>query len=161
MLKTVNNSSLSWTRSDHATNYLLGGSFLKLSSHLQLGLLSVLFLSGTTTEPLNSTYVPHSPLISFYLILSPENCLARGANRKYITQFSSFTCYYFHLGVKYFLNTVFSNTLDLCCSHKLRDNLTHPYKKEGRYCSVYLNFYIFGQQTVRQMILHGLLTGNS
>ena len=82
VLKRGSPPSLSWIRSVHAPNYLLEGSVLKLPSHLHLGILSVVFPSSTPTEPLTSPYVPHSTLISFYLILSPENCLARGANRK-------------------------------------------------------------------------------
>jgi len=77
----------------------------------------------------------------------------------YITWFSSFTCYYLHLGLKYFLNTVFSNSFGLCWSHNVRDKLSHTYKREASYISLYLNFYIFGKQIERRKILDRMLPG--
>ena len=126
--------------------FSIGGSILKLSSHLHLGLNSGLFPSGTTTEPLNphTCHMPYPFLsTSFY----PSYNTGREAQIvMYITWFSSFTCYYLHLGLKYFLNTVFSNNFGLCWSHNVRDKLSHTYKREASYISLYLNFYIFGKQ---------------
>jgi hypothetical protein len=39
----------------------------------------------------------------------------------------------------------------------VRDQVSHPYKTTGKISSVYLNLYIFGQQTERQKILHRMM----
>ena len=115
-----------------------------------LGLSSTLFPSGTPTEPLkpHTCHMSH-PFLSpwFY---HPNNVWREAQIIKYVTWFSLFTCYYLHLGAKYFLNTVFSNTLDLCWSLNVTDKISHPYKNEANYSIVYLKLYIFGQQTGRQ-----------
>jgi hypothetical protein len=164
MLKIGHHSSLSGARSVHALNFIPGSSILKLSSHLHRGLPSGLFPSGIPSErvhePLNSPYVPHAQPIYFYLILSPELCLARGADRKV-----HYAVFFIHLLLpklvtKYFLNTVFSNTLDICWSLSVTDKVS-THKIEASYSTVYLNVYIFEQQTESQKILHRMIEGVS
>jgi hypothetical protein len=61
-------------------------SSLILSSYLRLGLPSCPFPSGFPTKIqcalLMSTYVPHAPSISFFLILSSEYYFVRSTNHK-------------------------------------------------------------------------------
>ena len=60
------------------------------------------------------------------------------------------------LGPYILLNTLFSNTLSLCSSFNVSDQVLHPYKRGGGqyYCSGYLNLYVFGKQPGRRNILY-------
>jgi hypothetical protein len=44
------------------------------------------------------------------------------------------------------LRTLFSNTLSLCSSLSVRDQVSHPYKTTGIIMALYFNLYIPGQQ---------------
>jgi hypothetical protein len=41
------------------------------------------------------------------------------------------------LGPNIFLSTLFSNTLSLCCSLRVRDQVSHPYKTTGKIIVLY------------------------
>jgi hypothetical protein len=45
-----------------------------------------------------------------------------------IVQLSPFPCYFFPLGPNILLSTLFPNTLSLCSSLNVRDQVSHPYK---------------------------------
>jgi hypothetical protein len=57
------------------------------------------------------------------------------------------------LGPNILLSTLFSNTLSLCSSLNVWDQVSHPYKTEKNYSSVYLNRYIFEYKSGRQKTL--------
>ena len=118
-------------------------SILILSSHLCLGLPSGLFPSGFPTKTL---YRP---------LLSPIHtiCLALLILLYFITHtilgeeyrsLSCSLCSFLHslvtsslLGPNILLNSLFSNTLSLCSSLSVRDQVSHPYKTRQNYNSVF------------------------
>jgi hypothetical protein len=56
----------------------------------------------------------------------------------------------FHLfGPDILLSTLFSNTLSLCSSLNVRDQVSRPYRIRQNYSSVYYNFYVFRHQPRR------------
>jgi hypothetical protein len=62
------------------------------------------------------------------------------------------------LGPNILLRTPFSNTLSLCSSLSLRDQVSHPYKTTGRIMVLYiLNLYIPGQQGRWQKTLNRMV----
>jgi hypothetical protein len=48
-----------------------------------------------------------------------------------IMQFSTTSCHFISLRSKYFLNTLFSNTLSLCSSLNVRNGLPYPSRTKG------------------------------
>jgi len=42
-----------------------------------------------------------------------------------------------------FLDTLFSNTLSLCSSHNVRDQVSHPYKTKGKIIDQYILIYVY------------------
>jgi hypothetical protein len=63
---------------------------------------------------------------------------------------SSSLCNFLHspvtsslLGPNILLRTLFSNTLSLCCSLNVRDQVLHPYKKTGRIMVLYVLTFTF------------------
>jgi hypothetical protein len=53
-------------------------------------------------------------------------------------QFSLFSCHFISLRSKILLSTLFSNTLSLCSSLNVREQISHPYK-----VNVKLQFCVF------------------
>ena len=51
------------------------------------------------------------------------------------------------------LSTLFSNRFNICSSHNVRDQVSHPYKRRQNYSFVYFNICISGQQTGSQKTL--------
>jgi len=49
-----------------------------------------------------------------------------------ITQFSPSSCYFLSLRSKYSHSTLFLNTLNICSSLGVSDEITHPYKGTGK-----------------------------
>jgi hypothetical protein len=47
------------------------------------------------------------------------------------------------LGPNILLRTLFSNTLSLCCSHNVRDEVSHTYKTTGRSMVFYTLTFTF------------------
>src|SRR5215471_11719936 len=119
-------------------------SILILSSHLRLGLPNDLFPSGF---PTNTLCIPLSSLIratcpAHLILLDLTTCTILG--EEYRT-FSSSLCNFLDspvtsslLGPNTLLNTLFSNTLSLCSSLNVSDQVSHPYKTTGRIIVLYI-----------------------
>jgi hypothetical protein len=60
-----------------------------------------------------------------------------------IVQLSSFSCYFILFGPNILLRTLFSNTLNLCSSLNVRDQVSHPYKTNGRIMGLYVLSFTF------------------
>ena len=115
--------------------------FLKiliLSSHLHLGLLSCLFpsrfptriLYTTLLSPIRATLPAHPIILDF---------ITRTILGEQYRSFSSSLCSFLHspvtpslLGPNILLSTVFSNTLSLCSSLNVSDQVSYPYNTTSR-----------------------------
>jgi hypothetical protein len=59
--------------------------------------------------------------------------------------------HFISLGPNIILNTLLSNTLSLCSSSDVRDQVSQPYKTTGKIIALYIQIFIFiGQQTNRK-----------
>jgi hypothetical protein len=56
-------------------------------------------------------------------------------------------------------STQFSNTLSLCFSLIIREEVSHPYKTIGITTYLYFNLHVFGCHTGRQKIVHQRVAG--
>jgi len=107
--------------------------FLILTSHLRLSLPSGLFPSGVHTSNL------YTPILSPIRATCPAHLILLDMiTRKILGEeyrsLSSSLCSFLHshvtsslLGPNIFLNTLFSNTLSLCSSLSVSDQVSHPY----------------------------------
>src|SRR5215471_8060313 len=122
---------------------------LILSSHLRLGLPNGLFPAGFPTNtlctPLSS---PIRATCSAHLI--PLDLTTRTILGKEYRSFSSSLCNFLYspvtsslLGPNTLLNTLFSNTLSLCFSRNVSDQVSHPYKTTGRIIFLYILIFKF------------------
>jgi hypothetical protein len=112
-----------------------------LSTHLRLGLPSGLFPSGFPTNILCSP--PHScymPCPSHPPWLDNSNYTWRRVQvmKLLIMQFSQPPVTSSLFGPNIVLNTLFSNTHSLCSSHKVRDQVSHPYRTIGKIIVLYM-----------------------
>jgi hypothetical protein len=120
-----------------------------LSNHLCLGLPSGLFPSGFPTKnlytflfsPIHATYTAHTILLDLIIriILGKEYKLC-----------SSSLCSFPHLpvtaslfGPNILFSNLFSNTLSLCSSLNVRDDVSHPYKTTGKIIVVNILTFTF------------------
>jgi hypothetical protein len=60
-----------------------------------------------------------------------------------IMQFSLTSCHLSLLGPNILLSTLFSNTLNLCSSLKVRDKVSHPYKTRCKIIVLYILIFTF------------------
>jgi hypothetical protein len=58
-------------------------------------------------------------------------------------QSSPASCHFFPLRSEYSPQESVLKTLNLCSSHNVRDQVSHPYKTTGKTLFIYFNFYVF------------------
>jgi hypothetical protein len=93
---------------------------------------------------LSSTpYVLRAPPISFFLVTR----IICGEGYRSVSYslcnllHSHITSFLLHPNI--FLSTLFSNTLSLCSSLSVRDQVSHPYKTTGKIIILYILIFIF------------------
>ena len=137
----------------HACHLISWKSILILSSHLRLGLPSGFFSSSFPHQSsvfISPPYVPHGPRIPFLLILSAELYLMRRTdNSAHHCAVSSTTL----LPGPSWAQIFSSNTLNLCSSLNVKDQVLYPCDTRGKSSVLYTLICIFGWQTGRQNIL--------
>ena len=137
--------SLFWDRPiqsmpPHITSWI---SILILSSHLFLGLPSVLFLSGLPTKTQRASLLSHMramcpvhpillDLIKWTIFSEQYRSLSSSLSGLLQSPITSS-----RLSPNIFLSTLFSNTLRLCYSLNVRDQSLRPYKATGKITFLY------------------------
>jgi hypothetical protein len=111
-------------------------SVLILPSHIRPGVPSVSFLQVFLPKPyMHSSSLPcvHMPWPSHPPWLDHCNYIWRGVKvtKLFVMQFSPVSYYFIPLGPCIVLSTPFSNTLSICSSLNVRDQVSHPYKTTG------------------------------
>jgi hypothetical protein len=145
--------SLSWGRSIQSIpcDPIFLRSILILFTHLRLGLPSGLFLLAFS--PIS--YMHSSPH-SYFMSCPSHSPWLDHSNYTWrrvqvMKQFSPTSCHFIPLWANILLSTLFSNTLSLCSSLDVRDQVSHPYRTTGEVSSAYSNFYVFRQQTLLRL----------
>ena len=120
-----------------------------MASHLYLGLPSGLFTTGFPTKPLYarliSQYVLHDSHISFFSFWSPEQYSVSSTDHQapHYVVVSIPLLPHPILGPNILLITLFSNTLSLCFSLSVTDQVSHPYKTTGKIIVLCILIFIF------------------
>ena len=124
-------------------------TLLILSSHLRLGLPNGLFPSGFPTKTL-CTPLPSSIRATCPAHLILLDFITRTTLGEEYRSLSSSLCNFLHspvtpflLGPNILLNTLFSNTLSLCSSLNVSDQVSHPYKTTGEIIVLYILIFKF------------------
>ena len=109
----------------------------------------VSFLLLSFQYPISDPLLPHlcfMPCLSPPLLLDHCNYTWRRAEvmEPLLLQFSPTSFSSSLLTPNTLLSTMFSNTLSLCSSLNIRDQVSYPYRKTGKNCKlVYSNLYVF------------------
>jgi hypothetical protein len=112
--------------------------FLILSPHLHLGLPSGLFSSDfPSTSYIQSSLLPAN-LILLDLITRRAQVMM-----PLIMQFSPASYYFIPLGSRYSSQHLSSNTLSLCPSFNVRDEISHPYKTTAKMIVLHILLFTF------------------
>jgi hypothetical protein len=74
-----------------------------------------------------------------------------------IVQLSSFSCYFILFGPNILLRTLLSNTLNLFSSLNARDQVSHPYKSNGRIMLLYVFSFIFLDKSGKTKTLYRMV----
>jgi hypothetical protein len=139
------------------------GSVL-LSTHLRLNLPSGLFPSGFHTKnlyaflfsPIRATWPAHLILrdLIVLIILGEE-----------YKSWSSLLCNFLHspvtsslFGQNILLSTLFSNTLSLCSSLNIRDQVSQPYRTTGKIIVLYSNFFYSRREDKRFIYIYKIMS---
>ena len=111
---------------------------LILSSHLHLGLPSGSFPQVSSPKPCihlsSPPYMLHAPIHLILLNLITQTILGEQYRSlsSSLCKSSSLPCYLVPLKPNNLLSTLFSNTLSLCYSLNVSDQVSHPYRTIGK-----------------------------